>query len=1243
MSAAKIPGLFVSLYFAKNTDMSFVHLHVHTQYSILDGASPVQKLVDKAVSLGHPAVSITDHGNMFGVKEFFSYIKKYNKSDAGKERGGIKPIIGCEVYVARDNRKLKDRDHKTYYHLILLAKNIEGYHNLMKLVSYGYIEGMYYRPRIDHELLEQYHDNLICCSACLAGEIPRLIQNGELDKAEEAVRWHKNLFGDDYYLEVQLHKTEVPGLSQEVYERQSMVNKHIFEIAERNGIKVVATNDVHFVEKEDGPAHDRLICLTTNADYNDPDRLRYTQQEYYKTEEEMALLFPEHPEVISNTLEVAGKIEYYDIDSGHILPIFPIPEEFPNSDDYLRHLTYKGAETRYPDMPDDVRERLDFELETIKRMGFPDYFLIVQDFIQAARARGVSVGPGRGSAAGSAVAYCLGITNVDPIKYQLLFERFLNPDRISMPDIDIDFDDDGRYKVFRYVEEKYGKDHISHVVTFGTMAAKSAIKDIARIHQLSLSESNRLAKMVPDKPFDIVETVVKEVEEPDPDHPGQTIKVKKNEKETKTIKPKLANCVKYLDEFKAEMNGDDELVKDTLKYAVKLEGTIRQTGVHACALIIGRDDLTKYIPISIAQDKDTGEDVWVSQYEGCFIEEVGMLKMDFLGLRTLGIIKECQDNILKSKGISFDIEKIPIDDEETYKLYSRGDTTSVFQFESPGMKKWLKELGPNRFEDLIAMNALYRPGPMDYIPSFVARKHGKEEIAYDLPDMAEFLQDTYGVTVYQEQVMLLSQKLANFTKGQADKLRKAMGKKQIAVMNELYDLFIAGGKANGHPEDVLKKIWSDWEKFAAYAFNKSHATCYAWVSYQTAYLKAHYPAEFQAANLSKNLGNIDEIKKIMEDCKKSRIPVLGPDVNESDTRFTVNKEGAVRFGMGGIKGFGEKAVAAILEEREKGPFVDIFDFMERLPRGVINRKGFEALLHSGAFDSFGISRAQYHLPSGKDECFIDALLRYADLYKRGTENEAATLFGDSEEILPSRPAVPAPPQEENEDYFRNLEKDLVGMYLSSHPLDRFAFEVKTFANTNVGKLDELVAESQSNPKLVGMPVSMAGYITSFTNMVSSNSNKPYCRFVLEDFEGSREMSLFGKDYEAFSSKVQMHNTVLIEGNIEPRYRPKRDDPNAQKPDNVFRIKKISLLGNISEERIKSLMIEVPTERITPQFRKDLVNVLKDHKGKNLLTLKLVDKDTSYIVDFFSRKFTVSVDSFLLDDLQGLDIPYKVIL
>ena len=1019
--------------------MSFVHLHVHTQYSILDGQASISGLFERAKELGMPALAITDHGNMYGVKEFLKVAKKFPE---------VKPIIGCEIYVTRHyDHKLKDKDHRGYYHLILLAKNYNGYKNLMKIVSTGHIEGKYYdKPRVCHEIVEQYAQDLVCCSACIAGELPRAVIAGDMEGAMKVIEWHKKVFGDDYYLEVQQHKTEIPGQSQEVYERQLIANAGIYELAEKTGTKVIATNDVHFVRKEDGPAHDRLICLTTNADIDDPDRMRYTQQEYLKSEEEMADMFHDHLETLSNTLEIADKIESYKVDKDPILPKFDLPEEFLaeidthletykhiidegrcdkngnergeefcNSVAYLCHLTYKGAQWRYGDtLTDEQAERIEFELKTICKMGFPDYFLIVQDFIAAARSEGISVGPGRGSAAGSAVAYCLKITNIDPIKYDLLFERFLNPDRINMPDVDIDFDDDGRYRVFQYIEEKYGKDHISHVITYGTMAAKSAIKDVARVSRMSIDESNRLTKLVPDKPFEA--TVVED-----------------GKKVTKEFKPKLKNCLKY-GELKGEVENGNEQTKEVLNYAEKLEGCIRQTGVHACAMIIGRGNLTEYIPISIANDKLTGEEVWVSQYDGHYIEEVGMLKMDFLGLRTLSIIKECQANIKKRHGVEFDIEQIPIDDPETYALYSRGDTTSVFQFESPGMKEWLIKLQPTRFEDLIAMNALYRPGPMDYIPDFVERKQGRQPIVYDLPEMEETLQDTYGITVYQEQVMLLSRKLADFTRGQADTLRKAMGKKLKDVLDGLKGLFIEGGTKNGHPKDMLEKIWADWEKFASYAFNKSHATCYAWVSYQTGWLKAHYPAEFQAANLTKNLSNMDEIKKIMDDCKKNGIKVLNPDINESDSKFTVNKQGQIRFGLGGIKGFGDNIVKAILAEREEnGIFPDIYNFVERMS-GIVNRKAFESLLHSGAFDSFGISRKQFTTPNKNGDIFMDTLLKYGELYKRDEMESAISLFGDSDEMKPERPEVPELTGDEDIMEKLKAEKELVGMYLSAESI-----------------------------------------------------------------------------------------------------------------------------------------------------------------------------------------------------------------
>ena len=1192
-----------------------------------------------------PALAITDHGNMYGVKEFLKVAKKYPD---------IKPIIGCEVYVTRHyDHKLKDKDHRSYFHLILLAKNYDGYRNLMKIVSTGHIEGKYYeKPRVSHEVVEKYSEGLVCCSACIAGEIPRAIIAGDMAGAEKAIEWHKKVFGDDFYLEVQEHKTQVPGQSQDVYERQVVANEGIFELAAKTGTKVVATNDVHFVRKEDSQAHDRLICLTTNTFVDDPDRMRYTQQEYLKSEEEMLDIFYKHPETLSNTLEVAEKIQSYKIDKDPILPKFDLPEEFLADIDshletykeiidegrcdkngnergeefcrsvaYLCHLTYKGAHWRYGDtLTDEQAERIEFELKTICKMGFPDYFLIVQDFIAAARSEGISVGPGRGSAAGSAVAYCLKITNIDPIKYDLLFERFLNPDRINMPDVDIDFDDDGRYRVFQYIEEKYGKEQISHVITYGTMAAKSAIKDVARVSRMSIDESNRLTKLVPDKPFEA--TVVED-----------------GKKVTKEFKPKLSNCLKY-GELKDELENGNEQTKEVLTYAGKLEGCIRQTGVHACAMIIGRSNLTEYIPISIANDKLTGEEVWVSQYDGHYIEEVGMLKMDFLGLRTLSIIKECQANIKKRHGIEFDIEKIDINDPLTYELYSRGDTTSVFQFESPGMKEWLIKLQPTRFEDLIAMNALYRPGPMDYIPDFVERKQGRQPIVYDLPEMEETLQDTYGITVYQEQVMLLSRKLAGFTRGQADTLRKAMGKKLKDVLDSLKGLFLEGGTKNGHPKDMLEKIWADWEKFASYAFNKSHATCYAWVSYQTGWLKAHYPAEFQAANLTKNLSNMDEIKKIMDDCKKNGIKVLNPDINESDARFTVNKQGEIRFGLGGIKGFGDNIVRAILAEREEnGLFQDIFDFVERMS-GIVNRKAFESLLHSGAFDSFGISRRQYMLPCKSGDTFLDTLIKYGELFKKDSMESAVSLFGEVEEMKPERPEVPAMVGEEDILERLQMEKELVGMYLSSHPLDRYSFEMENFTTCQIGELDALISDCEA--KKNKQKVSIAGFIIS-TETRQTKTGRPWSKTVIEDFSGSYEIALFGKDHENFMNYMQLHNAIFIEGEIDEKYYIKPEERAQGKTSPyAFKLKKVMLLGNVTDTYIKGFAIRITTPMLSPEFRENLVKMIKKNKGNVPLTMYLYDPEKKWNIEFLSRKFRVAVTDQLIEDLRKLQIRYSVL-
>ncbi len=1214
--------------------MSFVHLHVHTQYSILDGMSDISKLFKRASELGMPGLAITDHGNMYGVKDFLDVAKKFPE---------IKPIVGCEVYVSKYDHRIHDKEHGKYYHLILLAKNYNGYKNLMKIVSTAHIEGFYNRPRVSHEVIEKYAADLICCSACLAGEVPRAIVAGDAAGADAAIQWHKKVFGDDYYLEVMLHKTEVPGMSLELYEKQKFYTQEIFKLAQKHGVKVVATNDVHFVNKDDGPAHDRLICLTTNSAVDDPKRLRYTQQEYLKSEEEMSALFPDHPEAISNTLEVLDKIEAYTIDRGHVLPKFDIDpafladidthlakyadiiengkyeivkdkqgnvkekkyrgDEFCRSVAFLCHLSYQGAHRRYgAQLTPDQENRLHFELMTISGMGFPDYFLIVQDFIGWARRNGISVGPGRGSAAGSMVAYCLGITNLDPIRYGLLFERFLNPDRISMPDIDVDFDDEGRYRVIQYVQDKYGADHISHVITFGTMAAKLAVKDMARIANLSIPESNRLTKMIPDRPF--------------------TIKVDGQEKE---MKPTLANSVKYIKELKEEYENGAPLVKEVLDFALRLEGCIRQVGIHACAMIIGRGNLTDYIPITMGVDKATGQKVWVSQYEGTKIEDVGMLKMDFLGLKTLSIIDRCLAMVKQNHGKDLDIEAIPIDDPAVYDLYSRGDTKSIFQFESTGMKEWLMKLRPERFEDLIAMNALYRPGPMDYIPDFVARKTDPTKIAYDLPDMEEDLQETYGVTVYQEQVMRLSQKLAGFTKGQADHLRKAMGKKKKEELDKLKVSFMDGGKEKGHPDSMLEKIWKDWEAFAKYAFNKSHATCYAWVSYQTAYLKAHYPSEFQASNLTQNTSNMDELKEIMADCRKNGIKVTSPDVNESQSQFSVNKAGEIRFGLGGIKGFGGNIVEAIIKERESGgAFKDPFDFMERMA-GIVNRKALESLIYTGALDSFKYKRSQYFLPGKSGDMFIDELVHYAELYRNDQVDAATSLFGEVEEMKPVRPEFPEMTQEEDRLALLQQEKELVGMYISSHPLDKYAFEMRTYTNVKLASLKDEIDDCQAAKK--GRKVNFAGIITDTKDLLTKNNRKGK-RITLEDESGVYEMALFGKDYERFIGFLNLHEAIYVEAEIkEQRFRG----------DGQFGldINNISFLGNLNDDRIAYLNININTKILSPDFRKNLLKLLKKHKGDTTLKVTCYDGNTGYQLPLFSKAAKIRVCEALIEGLERL--------
>ncbi len=1214
----------------------FTHLHVHSYYSLLDGMSTIQGLVDKCLANDMPAIALTDHGNMFGCKELFDYVSKKNKALKEKGLAPFKPILGCEVYVAHNSLySKKTEDDRSGWHLILLAKNKKGYQNLCKLISKAWIDGYYYRPRVDKELLEKHREGLIACSACLGGEISKKADADQMKEAEEAIMWHKSLFGEDYYIELQRHQTNKPGADTSVYEKQRTVNPLLIQLAEKTNTKIIASNDVHFVEEEHGEAHDRLICLSTGKDLDDPNRMRYTKQEWLKTPAEMAAVFSDLPQALENTAEIVDKIEFYDINSGALMPVFPIPEEFGTEEqyrakfseddlrtefnkedagrfdklggynkvlrikleaDYLGKLAYEGAKLRYNyPFSKEVQERIDFELETMKTMGFPGYFLIVQDFIQAAREMGVSVGPGRGSAAGSAVAYCLKITDIDPMRYDLLFERFLNPDRISMPDIDIDFDDDGRGEVLRWVTDKYGKERVAHIITYGTMATKSAIKDVARVQKLPLSEADRLTKLIPDK------------------FPEG--------KDGKAPKVNIKNCVEHVIELKEALNSDDQNLSSTLKYAGMLEGTVRQVGIHACGVIIGSDDLTNFVPLSTAKDKETNTDVLVTQYEGKVIEDVGLIKMDFLGLKTLSIIKEALKTIKKSKGIDIDIDRIPIDDELTYELYSKGQTVGTFQFESAGMQKYLKELKPTQFEDLIAMNALYRPGPMQYIPSFVNRKHGREKIEYDIPIMEDRLKDTYGITVYQEQVMLLSRDLAGFTRGQSDELRKAMGKKLVDKMEALKVKFIEGATKNGHDQKILEKIWADWAEFAKYAFNKSHATCYSWVSYQTAYLKAHYPGEFMAANLTRNKDNITEITKFMDECKSMGIRVLGPDVNESELDFTTNKAGDIRFGLGGVKGVGAGAVEAIVYEREKnGAFTSVFDFIERVNLNACNRKNVESLALAGAFDSFSdVNREQFFTANAKGEQTSEVLMRYGNKVQADKVSASVSLFGGFDAIAIAKPEIPKATAWSSLERL-NKERELVGIYLSAHPLDEFSIILNHVCNA---KMDDF-----KNPEnLKNKELSAGGMVTAVRHGTTKTGN-PYGIMTVEDFSGSHEFPFFGKDYIEHGKYLQNGLFLYFKGKYQPKQWSKSENPEFE-----FKIGSISLLSEMKDKLIEKISIQIPEECVDKDFTEDFISEIKRNQGKVLLYLKIKEQATGISVDLFSRMQKISVSNELIHFLE----------
>ena len=1321
--------------------MNFTHLHVHSHYSLLDGMSKVNEIVDKCIASGMNAVALTDHGNMYGIKELLDYCKKINKKRKEEQLPAFKPIVGVETYCARRGRLSKcdekaiNAEGNTYvidrsgWHLILLAKNKVGYHNLCRIVSASFMADAYYHTsRIDKELLEQYHEGIICCSACLGGElaqkvmkglgkvesqesrvesqesrggeppqasrsqewkegIEELIEQGVFAEAEETIQWFKNLFGDDYYIEMQRHETQLPGADQDVYARQREVNPVLVALAQKHGVKLICSNDAHFINAEDAEAHDRLICLSTNHYVADVNRMHYTKQEWLKTPEEMAEIFADVPEALSNTQEIADKVEIYDIDHDPIMPRFDIPESFGTEEQYgsrlelegayLRHLTMQGALKRYGqerlDTDEELKERIDFELNTINSMGFPGYFLIVMDFIRAAREElDVSVGPGRGSAAGSVVAYCLRITDLDPLEYDLLFERFLNPDRISLPDIDTDFEDCGRQKVLDWVSQKYGETHVAHIVTYGKMATKSALADVGRVQQIPLAQVNELKTYIPDRNF--------------PDN----IK----DKNGKSPKVNLANCYKYIDELRREYEFGDPNTRSMLQYAARLEGTVRQVGVHACGVIIGADDLTNFVPLSSVEDKASKKRVLVTEYDGHVVESVGLIKMDFLGLITLTIIKECLRNVKKIHNIDIDIDHIPIDDAETYKLFQEGRTVAVFQFESAGMQKYLRELKPSVIGDLIAMNALYRPGPMDYIPQFIKRKHGIEPVTYDIPIMEKYLKDTYGVTVYQEQVMLLSRLLANFTRGESDKLRKAMGKKQMDVLQGLKDKFMNGGKSNGHDEKILDKIWKDWEKFASYAFNKSHAACYSWVAYQTGYLKAHYPAEFMAANLTVHKDDIKEVTKLMDECRALKINVLQPDVNESELNFTVNANGDIRFGLGGIKGVGVGAAEAIIREREKnGKYKNIFDFLERVNLQSCNRKTVENLAKASAFECFkDIYREQILGSYENGNSVLEALMNYGNRYQLDKETNTNSLFGDMELAVEIKhPDLPQVPKWNTIERL-NTEKDFIGIYLSAHPLDEYEFEVKELCNmtakqlalfdgwrnadarnlaeqrmrveraeqsvnnTTEEEIDDLLYSDDinddepqppvpikkvkvENPENANMPMLPSEFLAKYKNQacfiggiiteaeaLTSKNNNPYGRYTIEDYSGSTKIWLFGSAYQQFGHMMLKDLYVLVRGVVQQKNAGQRwfkEQPD-ETADYEFIVQHVETLSEAQAQKVTGITIHTYLDNLSRELVDELFDQVSENKGHARLSFVVHNSINKQQVEMISQTFTIKV-------------------
>ena len=1236
----------------------FVHLHVHTHYSILDGQSKVPYLVDKAIKNGMRGMALTDHGVMYGIKELADYCASVNKKRKAEGLEPFKPIFGCEMYVAHHHKEDRNKEagDGSGYHLIVLAKNYQGYKNLTQLVSRSWVDGYYYRPRTDRDDLEKYHEGLIVCSACLGGEIPQKIMKGDISAAREAVEWYHRLFGDDFYLELQRHEVTDPTLraNREVFPWQQKVNQVLQSFSKEYGIKLICTNDCHFEDKETAEAHDHLLCLSTGKDLDDPSRMVYTKQEWFKTREEMNVVFADIPEALRNTTEILDKVELYSIDHGPIMPCFPIPESFGTEEqwrkkfteeelfheftsdengenpmpadkakdvierlggydkiyrikfeaDYLAKLAYDGARKCYGDpVPENVKEHINFEVHVMKTMGFPGYFLIVQDFISAAREElGVWVGPGRGSAAGSVVAYCLGITKIDPLKYDLLFERFLNPDRVNLPDIDTDFDDDGRGKVLRWVMDKYGVENCAHIITYSSMAMRNSIADVARVEKLPLERANALKKAIPERL---------------PDGP-----------DGKARKMNLNNAVACVPELREAEVSADIRERNTIKYAKMLEGTVRGTGIHACGFIISRDPISNWVPISTADDPDFPElKCAVTQYDGHVIESTGLIKMDFLGLKTLSELKEACKVVKQTVGVDIDIENIPIDDELTYKLYQEGRTTGTFQFESPGMQNNLKKLHPTVFEDLIAMNALYRPGPMDYIPEFIRRKHDPSLVTYDIPCMEKYLKDTYGITVYQEQVMLLSRQLANFTRGQSDALRKAMGKKKKDIVDQMKPLFIAGGEKNGHDAKILEKIWSDWEKFASYAFNKSHATCYSWVAYQTAYLKAHYPAEYMAALMTRRFSDIGEITKLMEECKSMGIPTLGPDVNESYVEFGVNKKGEIRFGLSAIKGMGSAAAEAIVKERQaNGPYKDIYDFVERVNLRDVNRKALESLALSGGFDCFSLIREQYFAANNKGDVFLDILIRFGQQYQMDKSSAANSLFGEMQADIAI--VVPPVPQAEAWSSIEKLykEKELVGIYLSAHPLDDYSLILNKMCNTTCAEVGDRDLREQLASR---EDITFGGIVTKVTQRFSKRG-EPFGVVTIEDFNGPGELALFGEEWGRWNGRLTEGCSVFVTAKCSKKYQ------NSQYYS--LTISNIEYLQTVKDNRIERFTISINSDVINDVTVDDILSMITDTEGRTKLYINLHDEQSRANILLFARSQGIEVKKNLVDyitETQGM--------